>query len=87
MSPQPSLNGTFEEEVYIAQPEDFVAKGEKHLVIQSKKECLWSQAITSLLEHRTGCSLQKKMDSPSPSMIHVFISNRQEEQCSIWGST
>jgi len=60
----PFLNGTLEEEVYMAQPEGFVAKGEEYIVCKSEKEYLGSQAIPSVLEHRIGCSSQKNWIHP-----------------------
>ena len=42
------LNGNLEEEVYMAQPEGFVSKGNKHL---TQEEHLWIKTIPTMLEH------------------------------------
>ena len=48
------LNGELQEEVYMKQPEGFVAEGQEDLVCKLKRSILWPQAITALLERCTG---------------------------------
>ena len=42
--------GKLDEDVFMKQPEGFVAPGEENLVCHLKKEHLWAKAISSLLE-------------------------------------
>ena len=52
------LNGDLEKEVYMKQPEGFLVEGSGEFSLCAKKEHLWPQTITQMLESGTGCTTE-----------------------------
>ena len=51
------LNGNLKEEVYMKQPEGFLANGQEHLVCRLRKSIIiWTQTVTQMLESGTRCT-------------------------------
>ena len=72
------LNGDLQEEVFMSQPEGFVAKGQEHLV------CRLNMALNSHHAVGTKCSiiLCKKWDFSSHQVMHVSTWLKREK-CSL----